>query len=104
MTRTGGISGCLIAAAVVNLVFGGMWLIGFLFGIAETATAPLESDRFYTGVGGVLISIVGMGVCGGLAAVSFVARSVIRRSVIGGQPYGRSSNVRPVPALLSVAE
>ena len=79
MTRTGGISGCLIAAAVVNLVFGGFWLIILFVGIAEMVTAPVESDRFYTGVGGVLISIVGMGVCGGLAAVSFVARSVIRR-------------------------
>lgn len=79
MTRTGGISGWLIAAAVVNLVFGGMWLIGFFFAIAETAAAPVDTDRFYTGVGGVLISIVGMGVCGGLAAISFVARSVIRR-------------------------
>lgn len=75
MTGTDGISGWLIAAAVVNLVFGGMWLIGFLFGIAETAAAPVET----AGLALVLVSIVGVGICGGLAAVSFATRSVIRR-------------------------
>ena len=79
MTRTGGIRGWLLAAAVIALIGGAYLLIGFIIsveGISQPYTTAPERRFYRTGA---IMSFLGWSLSWGIVAISFVARSVIRR-------------------------
>ena len=84
MTKTGGISGWLIAAAVMSLILGAMWV--FVIGTRELIVYVVDEGVAVVYDDGVLEYGKGLVAFGGFVGMAFFSHYIVRSPV--GYPPG----------------